>query len=201
MMNPAHRQSPPAGRGRTGAVTFEFIVVFPILLIATLAIFEFGILMTLLQMTSTAVDQGAREGAYGFPSTLPFDANVFGNTDPTVDDDVADRIALVMDEYLNVHRLEVRQDGINDDATRPNVYLRIVRGGVTAERGDLDLAAACVQSGVAATVDEVVVTMCFPLVNTGGPPNTGNPVPDLLSTFGFTLAPYRLEITSRQPLE
>jgi hypothetical protein len=188
-------------RARRGAVFLEFVVAFPILFFATLAIFEFTMAMIVVDTATTAVVQGAREGAYGFPSTLNFDDNAALDTDPTVDDDIADAIALVMDEYLAVHNLEIRQDGVNDDLTKPNAYVRIVRETTTAERGDLDLAAACTQAGAAPVAGEIVITLCFPLVDAANPTGVGNPVPDWLSSVGFSLATYRFEATSRALLE
>lgn len=188
-------------RARKGAVFLEFVVAFPILFFATLAIFEFTMAMIVVDTATTAVVQGAREGAYGFPSTLNFDDNAALNTDPTADDDIADAIALVMDEYLAVHNLEIRQDGVNDDLTKPNAYVRIVRETTIAERGDQDLAAACTQAGAAPAAGEIVVTLCFPLVDAANPTGVGNPVPDWLSSVGFSLATYRFEATSRALIE
>lgn len=188
-------------RARKGAVFLEFVVAFPILFFATLAIFEFTMALIVVDTATTAVVQGAREGAYGFPSTLNFDDNAALNTDPTADDDIADAIALVMDEYLAVHNLEIRQDGVNDDLTKPNAYVRIVRETTIAERGDQDLAAACTQAGAAPAAGEIVVTLCFPLVDAANPTGVGNPVPDWLSSVGFSLATYRFEATSRALIE
>ncbi len=188
-------------KSRKGVVFLEFVVAFPILFFTTLAIFEFTMAMIVVDTATTAVVQGAREGAYGFPSTLNFDDNAALNTDPTADDDIADAIALVMDEYLAVHNLEIRQDGVNDDPNKPNAYVRIVRETTTAERGDQDLAAACTQAGNPPAAGEIVVTLCFPLVDTANPTGVGNPVPDWLSTVGFSLATYRFETTSRALIE
>jgi len=188
-------------QSRKGVVFLEFVVAFPILFFTTLAIFEFTMAMIVVDTATTAVVQGAREGAYGFPSTLNFDDNAALNTDPTADDDIADAIALVMDEYLAVHNLEIRQDGVNDDLTKPNAYVRIVRETTTAERGDQNLAAACTQAGNAPAAGEIVITLCFPLVDAANPTGVGNPVPDWLSTVGFSLATYRFEATSRALIE
>jgi len=188
-------------QARKGAVFLEFVVAFPILFFATLAIFEFTMAMIVVDTATTAVVQGAREGAYGFPTTLNFDDNAALDTDPTADDDIADAIALVMDEYLAVHNIEIRQDNVNDDLTKPNAYIRIVRETTTAERGDQDLAAACTQAGAAPAAGEIVVTLCFPLVDAANPTGVGNPVPDWLSSVGFSLATYRFEATSRALIE
>jgi len=196
IQQPASRRRP-----RRGVVYLEFIVAFPILFFSVLAVFEFAMAMIVVDTATTAVVQGAREGAFGFPSTLNFDDNGAGNTDPIANDDIADAIALVMDEYLAVHNIEIRQDGVNDDLTKPNAYIRIARATVVAERGDQDLAAACTQAGAAPAAGEIVVTLCFPLVDAANPTGVGNPVPDWLSSVGFSLATYRFEATSRALLE
>jgi len=196
IQQPASRRRP-----RRGVVYLEFIVAFPILFFSVLAVFEFAMAMIVVDTATTAVVQGAREGAFGFPSTLNFDDNGAGNTDPIANDDIADAIALVMDEYLAVHNIEIRQDGVNDDLTKPNAYVRIARATVVAERGDQDLAAACTQAGAAPAAGEIVVTLCFPLVDAANPTGVGNPVPDWLSSVGFSLATYRFEATSRALLE
>mgnify|MGYP002640456281 CR=1 FL=1 len=189
-------------QSRKGAVFLEFVVAFPILFFATLAIFEFTMAMIVVDTATTAVVQGAREGAYGFPSTLNFDDNTpLTDTDPTADDDIADKIALLMDEYLAVHNIEIRQDTFSDDPNKPNAYVRIVRSTTVAERGDIDLRAVCTQAGAVPAAGEIVVTLCFPLVDAANPTGVGNPVPDWLSTVGFSLATYRFEATSRALIE
>lgn len=186
---------------RSGAVFLEFIVAMPILFFAFLAIFEFAFAMIAVDTSTTAAVQGAREGAFQYDPAVTFNNNGGGNTDPSGNDDIADQIALAMDEYLGAINVEIRQNGVSDDATKPNAYVRIVRGGVTAERGDATLAAACTQAGAAPAANEIVVTLCYPLVDAGNPTGVGNPVPDWLSTVGFSLATFRFEATSRALLE
>ncbi|MGZ0172504.1 MAG: TadE family protein [Planctomycetales bacterium] len=189
-------------RRRSGAVFLEFIVAMPILFFAFLAIFEFSFAMIAVDTSTTAVVQGAREGAFAYDPAVTFNNNGGGDTDPSGNDDIADQIALAMEEYLGVINVEIRQTGTaSDDAAKPNAYVRIVRAGVTAERGDATLAAACTQSGAAPAANEIVVTLCYPLVDAGNPSGVGNPVPDWLSSVGFSLATMRFEATSRALLE
>ncbi|NQV28905.1 MAG: pilus assembly protein [Rhodopirellula sp.] len=192
---------PDRQRRRRGAVFLEFVVAMPILFFAFLAIFEFSFAMIAVDTSTTAAVQGAREGAFNHDAVVVFDNNAAANTDPTGNDDIADRIALLMDEYLGVINVEIRQNGVSDDLTKPNAYVRIVRGGVTAERGDATLAATCTQTGAAPAANEIVVTMCYPLVDASNPTGVGNPVPDWLSSVGFSLATYHFETTSRALLE
>lgn len=188
-------------RRRSGAVFLEFVVAFPILFFAFLAIFEFSFAMIAVDTSTTAAVQGTREGAFQYDPSVTFDNNGGGDTDPTGNDDIADQIALAMDEYLGVINVEIRQNGVSDDASKPNAYVRIVRGGVVAERGDGTLAAGCTQAGAAPAANEIVVTLCYPLVDGGNPTGVGNPVPDWLSIVGFSLATQRFETTSRALLE
>lgn len=184
----------------------EFVVALPILFFAFLAIFEFSFAMIAVDTSTTAAVQGAREGAFQYDLTVPFNNNGAGvgvglGADPSANDDIADQIALAMDEYLGVINVEIRQNTVDDDLTKPNAYVRIVRGGMTAERGDITLAANCNQAGAAPAANEIVVTLCYPLVDAGNPTGVGNPVPDWLSSVGFSLATYRFETTSRALLE
>lgn len=195
------QQATQRQRRRSGAVFLEFIVAMPILFFAFLAVFEFAFAMIAVDTSTTAAVQGAREGAFQYDASVPFDNNGGGNTDPTGNNDIADQIALAMDEYLGVINVEIRQNGVSDNAAKPNAYVRIVRGGVTAERGDATLAAACNQAGAAPAANEIVVTLCYPLVDAGNPTGVGNPVPDWLSSVGFSLSTMRFEATSRALLE
>jgi hypothetical protein len=179
-------------------VVLEFLLAMPVLFISFLAIFQFGFLALVIQSATAAVIEGAREGAldYGDPP-LTFDDL---DADPTGNNDIADRIALEMDRYLVVHNIEIRENGSNDDPNRINAYVRITRGGMTAERGDTTQAAGCVTQGDSADTDEVVVTLCFPLVNQSAT-SLNQPVPDWLSTFGFSFETMHFEMTARAVLE
>jgi hypothetical protein len=180
---------------RRGVVTLEIILVLPILVIAFIAIFEFGILAIVLGTATAAVVDGAREGALVFPSSLPYDNE---DPDPTSEEDIADAIALQMNRFLAVVGLEIQEPGSpNEDPMKQKAYVRIVRDQEIAERGDLSLAADCVTTGPSPGPGETVVTLCFPLVNSP----EGRPVPDLLSTFGFSLADRHYNATSRALLQ
>lgn len=189
-------------RRRSGAVFLEFVVAMPILFFAFLAVFEFSFAMIAVDTSTTAVVQGAREGAFQYDPAVVFDNNVAGTgiglgTDPSVNDDIADQVALAMDEYLSVINVEIRQNGVDDDTDKPNAYVLIERGGVTAERGDATLASTIPSTLPPPATDEIVVTLCYPLTST----SNGIPVPDFLSTAGFSLSTYRFEATSRALLE
>lgn len=171
----------------------------PVLFIATLAAFQFGILSLVVLAGTSAVMEAAREGAKAFPSGLVLDNNPPLNTDPLGDDDIADKIALIAEDFLELHCLEVRQSGVSDSATRGNARIDIDRGGTTAMRGDTTI--TCNRTGTGAGATEIVVTLCFNLVDPTNPTGHGNPVPDWLSTFGMSISTCRFEMTSRANLE
>ncbi len=200
---------------RRGAVVLEFIVAMPVLFIAFLAIFEFGILGLVVENGAHAVNEGAREGAKVWGGLVLFDNNPALNYDPKYlnvnGDDIADQIALSMDAILDVFDLEVRQNGtLSDNLAKANVLVIIERGAnPVTYRGNIDLLAApynCTRTGTAPGANEIVVTLCFPLVNSSTPATTyGNPVPNWLASFGFNLnkplTPYRFEMSARSELE
>ena len=185
---------------RRGAVVLEFIIAMPVLFTAFLAIFEFGFLALVIENGTQAVNEGVREGAKGWGATVAFDNNAVANYDPTGNDDIADQIALSMDAVLNVFNLEVRQNGLSDNPSRANVLVVIERGINTARRGDNTL--TCNRTGTAPGVNEIVVTLCFPIVDQTAPSTgLGNPVPNWLVPFGLNLTSYRFEMSARSELE
>lgn len=194
------RQTTGSRRRRGGAVVLEFLVAMPVLFATFLAIFEFGFLALVLENGTHAVNEGARAGAKAWGSSLAFDNNPALNFDPTGNDDIADQIALAMDSILDVFQMEVRQNGVNDNPNKANVLVVIERGVNTARRGNNTL--TCNRTGAAPGSTEIVVTLCFPLVDSTAPANgLGNPVPNWLAPFGFTLSSYRFEMSARSELE
>ena len=194
------RRQQNTGRQRSGVIVLEFLLSMPVLFIATLAAFQFGILALVVLTGTTAVMEAAREGAKIYPSTLLLDNNGVGDTDPTADDDIADKIALVADSFLSLHGLEVRDLASGpDDPAKANAVVVIDRGGTAVTRGDESI--VCNRTGAAAGASEIVVTLCFDLVDSTDPSGPGNPVPDWLSSFGMSISAFRFEMTSRATLE
>lgn len=192
--------SPHCARWRRGAVVLEFIIAMPVLFTAFLAIFEFGILALVIENGTHAAKEGAREGAKVWGSAVAFDNNAVGNFDPTGNDDIADQIALAVDAVLDVFNLEVRQTGVSDDPAKANVLVLIERGASIARRGDNTL--TCTRTGAAPGATEVVVTLCFPIVDQVAPSTgLGNPVPNWLVPFGLNLTSYHFEMSARSELE
>lgn len=160
---------------RRGVVVLEFLLAFPILFITTLAIFEFGILVLVQQTLTAAATEGAREAA-----------KIGASTNET---------ATVVDEILSVHQIAFDPTATNaTDGAR----LIIEYGpplSTTAERGNTSI--PCSPIGPAPGTDEVRVTLCVTATDATG----CQPVPDWLSSFGFSLSGCEFEISSRANVE
>lgn len=164
----------------------EFILVLPILIIATLAIFEFSYLLLVGHTVNTATIEGARKAA-----ELGGEAN---QGEP-----VAEHIR----EILQIHQIDV---SLTQPAA-PNQgdsYLRIDYGNITIpdrvaasnqsyEWGDLNLAVAAAAPGT----NQVIITLRTPVSDN----ITNRPVPDLLATFGFSINAYNYQYQSLANLE
>ncbi|MCA9067646.1 MAG: pilus assembly protein [Planctomycetaceae bacterium] len=185
---------------RSGVVTLEFILVAPVVFLTLIAIFEFGFLALTLHGGHAALIEGTRRGAELYPANYPLDLN------GTSDNDIADQITEVMNEYLKIHGLEiVSTDNGFPDTDCANAQIVIERGDdVPLVRGDLvnfPTGYVCTPKGPDVDVDEIRVTLCFRLVDPGNPAGSGDPVPDWLSPYGFTLSDCMFEVSSRMTLE
>jgi len=171
---------------RRGAVILEFILVLPVLLIASLAILEFGYLLLVGQAVNTATIEGARKA-----SELGGEANS------------GEPVAETVREFLAVHQ-------INLSLTQPaaanfgDAYMRIDYGEVSipdrmgASLQSYEWGNSNYQVGAPAGIEEneVVVTVQVP-VNDG----TVQTIPDLLSYFGFSLSGYTYQFRALARLE
>ena len=201
-----HRRLPRTGRDRSGVVTLEFIVAACIWFITMLAIFEFGFLMLALQVGHTALIEGTRKGAELYPPNYPFDVSV-DTFRPKNDNDVVDQVVQVMNTHLGVECIEI-PDTINGlpDTSHGNARV-IVRRRLgndpvqTADRGDMTIPCSSTVSNMDIHPNEVVVTLCIRLVDPADPSGCGNPVPDWMATFNFSLQSCIFEVTSRMRLE
>ena len=187
-------------RKRSGVVTLEFIIVAPVVFIAVIAIFEFGFLALTLQVGHTALIEGTRRGAELYPDMYPLDL-------AGPDNDIADQIVEVMNAHLNVQCLEIYDStqGFTDNPNRANAQIIIERNEMTAvTRGDavnFPAGFVCTPMGPPPSVNEIRVTLCFPIVDATDPTGYGNPVPDWLSRYGMSLAGCVFEVSSRMTLE
>ncbi|MCA8995609.1 MAG: pilus assembly protein [Planctomycetaceae bacterium] len=189
-----------SGDLRRGVVVLEFILAMPVFFILTLAIFEFTFVMLTLQVGHTALIEGTRRAAEVFPPNLPLD-------DPGADDDIVDQVVEVMNAYLIVQGLEIYDttQGATDDLTLANARIIVERADdLPVTRGDsvtFPGGYTCTASGPDPTINEVRVTLCYPLVDSSDPSGCPRPVGDWLSTFGFSIADYVFETSSRMLLE
>lgn len=163
------------GRSRRAAIIVELLLVFPILFITTLAIFQFGILAVVDQTVTASATAGAREAAK------------IGA--------VTNEVAGVIDDILSVHAITFDPTTTNgtDDARVIIEYGAPI--STTVERGNTSI--TCSPIGPAVGTDEVKVTVCVNVTNAAGE----QPVPDWLSTFGFSLAGRKFEISSLANVE
>ena len=189
---------------RTGSITLELVIAFPLLFIAVLAIATFWFYTLVQHAGTTALIEGTRKGAEVFPPMMPLDA-------PGPNNDIADQIVEVIDKHLRVHKVEVADpaNGFPDDPDRQNATVIIERGLaapiIRPAGGSLN------QSGVPisfsrtgpgpTTSDDLVVSISFELVDSSNPDGCNGPVPDWLSGFGFSLEGCTFQMSSRAMLE
>lgn len=156
-----------ARRDRSGAVTLELILTFPILLIAFLAVIEFGMMYSTSQYVSYASRFGAKLAAET-PATYLSDYNLSSG---------GSRLRTAINKYLNVV-------GLDTGACRV-ILQHDVPGASNPVQQDYPSGAACNCAVPTANLPKTLlshyvrVTVCVPL--------EGN-IPDLLCTFGFSIA-------------
>jgi Flp pilus assembly protein TadG len=146
----------------------------PVLFLATLAVFEFGILLLVEQAIVTAAIEGAREGA-----------KVGATTNA-----VAERVQRIID----VHCISFDTTGTTGGDAR--VIVEDGSGVISGERGNLTI--ACTPNGPAPSLRQIRVTVCVPVTDSA----TGcTPVPDWLSGFGFSISGKLFRVSSVANLE
>jgi Flp pilus assembly protein TadG len=169
MPKPTLRRSRP----RRGAVTLEMILALPLLLIASLAIFQFGVLQIIQQTTTTAAVEGARAAA------REGDAS-----------DAREAAVEAVNDVLAVHGLAVSPgSGLAPSGGGVRLAVEYPQGGsvLLAEAGDSDVACETPASPTL-TGNEVRVTVCVDL--------TKQPLLNLLATFGFDVLGKRLQTSA-----
>lgn len=164
-------------RNRGGAILLEFLLVFPIVFIATLAVFQFGILALVINAGTIAAIEGAKAGASVYPAGYPLDA-------VGVDNDVVDAMEERVNDFLSIFNLQIA-DGI--------AVMQVTRGTDSApDRGSVDDYTPAPLAPVAGVVQ---VRICFPLIG------AGSPIPNWLAPYGFSLENAKFEMTSLATLE
>lgn len=184
---------------RTGVIILEMIVAAPLFFLLMLAIFEFGFLLLTLQVAHTALIEGTRRAAELYPPGYP--VSLAG-----ADNDIADQVVEFMNEHLMVQCLEIYDttQGYADSADDANVQVIIERDAAVVARGDavsLPAGHVCTPHGPAPAPNEVRVTLCFRLVDPVNPDGCGDPVPDWLAPFGFSLVDCVFEASTRMDVE
>jgi len=146
-----------------------------VLVIATVAALEFGILLIVNQTVQAAVTEGVREAAKVGATT--------------------NEIAMEIDEILSVHEVTFTPTTPNttDDARVIIEYGPPV--STSSERGNTSI--PCSPNGPSVGTDEVKVTVCVNVTDNAGE----HPVPDWLSSFGFSLSGRVFEISSLANVE
>jgi Flp pilus assembly protein TadG len=163
-------------RKQRGAVTLEAIAVLPPLLILFLAVLEFGIAILTQQAVTSASLEGVRTAARENATTNGVAADVL--------------------QFLAVHEVSFNTTGTNvvDDA---RVVIEVGAAGpvgLAGERGNTTL--PCTPNGGALASNQVRVTVCVRMTN-----GVNQPVPDWLSTFGFSTVGRNIEVSSLTTFE
>ena len=124
-----HRKAPRARRHGVG--TIQLILAVPVLFIATLAIFQFGMVMLINQTIVTATIEGTREAARG------------GNIED---------VRAVVNQFLAIHQLEV--------VDNPMGLARLILDPPNPITEVGNPAIPCSPDGPAPVAGEVRVTLC-----------------------------------------
>lgn len=172
------QQHPAQSKSRKGSVLLEFILAFPLILIVSLAIIEFGFFALLQQSITAAAIEGSREAA---------------KVGATVDS-----VGNLIQEYVDLNSslmLDVAQQPAASAQGNVAVYIDDGSNNLTQSIGNSDI--PCSPVGPAPNASQIKVTICLNLTDTNGTV----PIPDLLSTFGFTLSGKQLEISAMTGLE
>lgn len=160
-------------RLRRGVGVLQLIVALPVLLITTLAIFQFGFVMVVQQTVTAAATEGARAAAKEMTASA---ANMAA-------------IAAV-NSVLDIHGLVV--DPTSTDPASDTKMVLEYAGGSPVITGDPGLGCST-PSSPSVLGGEVRVTVCVDL--------TTSPLLNVLTTFGFDFTGKRLEISSMAALE
>ncbi|MFK7776664.1 MAG: TadE/TadG family type IV pilus assembly protein [Gimesia sp.] len=172
------QQRPPQSTSRSGSVMLEFILAFPLILIVSLAIIQFGFFALLQQSITAAVIEGSREAAKVGATTTSV-----GN---------------LIQEYVDLNSsliLDVAQQPASSGQGNVLVSIEDGSGVLTQTIGNSDI--PCTPVGPSPSVSEIKVTICLNLTNTNGTA----PIPNLLSSFGFSFAGKQLEVSAMTGLE
>ncbi len=171
-----YERRPDRPRRRAGSVLLEFILAFPIILIFSMAIIEFGFFALLQQSITAAAIEGSKE------------AGRVGSTDLSIRN--------LIQEYVATNSLNL-STSIPASANSGTVLVVIQRFPVTTQTiGNSSIPCSPVGPDPA-FVNEVKVTICANLTDTAGV----TPIPNLLSKYGFSLTGKQVEISAMSFVE
>lgn len=170
--SPVRRRA--VGHARRGIEVFELLIVMPVIIVATFALFEFGFMLLTFQTIATAVDEGVREAAR---------LNTVSTSDKL------NAVETVVSNYLHAQNANIT---LNTDG---NILLEDGPNGTSQQLNFLNPVSP---PGTPATVaaNEVRVTVSLRLTNA-----TNAPVPDFLNYFGFTTSGMFFEVSALLPVE
>lgn len=174
--NQTNPQQQPARTGRrTGSVMLEFILAFPLVLMVSLAILLFGFFALLQQTITIAAIEGSREAAQVGATT--------------------DSVGNLIQQYTALNSLDFTALAAAPGAGDVLVMIEDGSGALTQDLGNSSI--PCTPVGPPPGATEIKVTICLNLTDTSGT----FPIPNLLSSFGFTLSGKQLEISAMTSLE
>ncbi|QGQ22595.1 pilus assembly protein [Gimesia benthica] len=173
---------------RSGSVLLEFILAFPIILMLSLAIIEFGFYVILQQSITAAAIEGSRKAAQVGATT-----GDIGN---------------LIQEYMAINSLTLDVSASPAAPNQGDVFVAIQFGSgtgigtLTSTIGNSSIPCSPVgpepyDGSSPPPRSEMKVTVCVNLTDTNGTA----PIPDLLSYFGFSLSGKQLEISAMTELE
>lgn len=153
---------------RSGVHTVEMIIALPVLFIASLAVFQFGILFIFQQGVTAATIEGAREASEGGSLAT---------------------VQTVVNNFLQPYGINIQAG-----STDANIRLEID----TTTDTTLNATPCFATGPKPLLSNEVRVTVAVSLVPTGGSSawGTHDGVPNWLSRFGFSMSSQRFEVSS-----
>lgn len=157
---------------RRGMEHLELVLVMPILFMATIAIFQFGILMLYHTAVTSAAVEGARE--FAKPGATPTN------------------VANSIQNFLAIHRVHFDTTSTTAGGGDAFVLFETSESQTTTtfSRGNSDLAVTAVGPATLSP-NEVRVTVCSKLVSAAD-----RPVPNWLKYVGLDLSARHIQVTS-----
>jgi len=157
---------------RRGLEYLELVLVMPVLFMATIAIFQFGIMMLYHTAVTSAAVEGARE--YAKPGAT------------------ATKVAEYIQNFLLIHQVQFNTNTLVAGSGDAYILFELsdTMATTTEERGNADLTVSAVGPPTF-SANEVRVTVCSKLISAND-----RPVPNWLKYIGLDLSPRLIRVTS-----